>query len=82
MFEIDRIPSTVLELIEQKGISRDSLCLGAFCDRDRNHMPAQIYLLATKDQLLILEGAVSTTDVAAKRRRGKLPIEKRFLEHF
>ena len=59
MFEIDQIPSAVLERIEQKGFSRESLCIGAFCDRDRNHLPAQIYLFATKDQLLRLEGAMA-----------------------
>lgn len=80
MFEIDRIPDGVLALIEQKGYSRDSLCIGAFCDRDRNHLPAQIYLLATSDQLIILEGA-GTTRLPIKGKGIVAPrVEKDFVE--
>ena len=80
MFEIDRIPDGVLALIEQKGYSRDSLCIGAFCDRDRNHLPAQIYLLATSDQLIILEGT-GTTRLPIKGKGIVAPrVEKDFVE--
>ena len=80
MFEIDHIPSAVMELMEQKGIGRDQLYLAAFCDRDRNHLPAQIYLFATKEQLIVLEGALTTQDLSAGRRRETTPIKKGFSE--
>ncbi len=80
MFEIDHIPDAVLEEIEKKGFCREDLYIGAFCDRDRNHLPAQIYLLATADRLLILEGNMATKDVSVKRGRGVPRIERRFLE--
>ena len=80
MFEIDQIPSAVLERIEQKGFSRESLCIGAFCDRDRNHLPAQIYLFATKDQLLRLEGAMAVQESSYKPVRGISLQKKSFVE--
>ena len=55
MFEIDRIPKSVLERLQARGIESDALLLGAFSDRNREHLPAQIYLFATKTQVLIVD---------------------------
>ena len=66
--------------MEEKGFSRESLCIGAFCDRDRNHLPAQIYLFATKDQLLRLEGAIAMQESAEKPVRGISLQKKSFVE--
>ncbi len=54
MFEIDTIPSAVLQLLKERQIDSEDLLLGAFCDRDREQNPAQVYLFATEEQLLIL----------------------------
>ncbi len=57
MFEIDRIPISVIKELEARGIMRESLLLCAASDRDREQMPAKVYLFATGEELLILEGA-------------------------
>lgn len=56
MFEIDRIPSSVYQMLTAKGIEPETVLLSAYCDRDRKLKPAQVYLFATKDELLILMG--------------------------
>lgn len=54
MFEIDRMPSWVSERLQQMNILSDQWQLGAFADRSREHLPSEIYLLATKERLLVL----------------------------
>ncbi|MBO5293647.1 MAG: ATP-binding cassette domain-containing protein [Clostridia bacterium] len=60
MFEIDRIPKSVIEALNTRGVCSDGLLLSAFCDRDQALMPAQIYLFADKDELLLLQGVAVT----------------------
>ena len=59
MFEIDKIPREVYELLEKKGLKKDQILLAAKCDRDTEHMPADVFLAATADELAILTGTFS-----------------------
>lgn len=59
VFEIDRIPTPVLQRVQEKGIEPESLLLGVYCDRTALQEPAEIYLLATKEKLLILSGVIA-----------------------
>ena len=59
MFEIDKIPREVYELLEKKGLRKDQILLAAKCDRDTEHMPADVFLAATADELAILTGTFS-----------------------
>ncbi len=68
MFEIDRIPSCVVQHLADKGIDPASVELVARADRDREQNPAEIYLLATKEQVIVLRGITSGT--LPKARRG------------
>ncbi len=53
MFELDRIPSAVTEALAERGIDPNALLLGAYCDRDPEQRPGNVYLLATERELLI-----------------------------
>lgn len=59
MFEIDRIPSCVIKHLTEQGLDPASVRLVARADRDGEQNPAEIYLLATETQLLILRGVTS-----------------------
>ncbi|MBQ9783929.1 MAG: ATP-binding cassette domain-containing protein [Clostridia bacterium] len=67
MFEIDRIPNTVKEALNTRGIDTEGILLSAFCDRDRTLMPAEVYLFATRDVLMILSG-VSATEMPSAQK--------------
>ena len=71
VFEIDRIPNHVIEALNTRGIAPDGLLLSAFCDRDSALMPAQIYLLATQEEVLVLSGVTVTEKLPS--RRGNSP---------
>ena len=58
MFEIDRIPASVLRVMSDKGVQTESILLAAYCDRDTEQRPADTYLLATQKELFVLCGAV------------------------
>ncbi len=59
LFEIDTIPRDVWDLFEKKGISRDNVLLAARCDRDCEHLPSEVYLVATAEELAVLTGMFS-----------------------
>ena len=59
MFEIDKMPREVYELLEKKGISKNRILLAAKCDRDTEHIPADVFLVATDDELAVLTGTFS-----------------------
>ena len=59
MFEIDSIPVAVLDALREKNLSSEEILLGAFCDRDEEQRPAQIYLFATAEKLWIFSGDTS-----------------------
>ena len=59
MFEIDKLPREVYELLEKKGLSKDRILLAAKCDRDCEHTPCDSYLVATADELAVLTGTFS-----------------------
>ena len=69
MFEIDTIPSAVIDALKARQIEPDALLLGAFCDRDREQRPASVYLFATEEQLLILSG-VLTSEGSERKPKG------------
>ncbi len=56
MFELDPIPSAVIEVLAARGIDEKELLLGAFCDRNSELKPCEVYLFATAGRLLLLSG--------------------------
>ena len=80
MFEIDRIPTAVIETLTSKGISVTEILLSAYCDRSRDLLPAQTYLLATKDQLLILSGVTALERQPSKTKYSSLKATRAFHE--
>ena len=59
MFEIDKIPAEIYDALVGKGIAKDDVLLGAYCDRNTEHEPCDVYLLATDSELLVLSGIFS-----------------------
>ena len=56
MFEIDKIPASVYDSMAAKGVTKEDILLGAYCDRNREHEPQDVYLLATSKELWVLFG--------------------------
>lgn len=56
MFYIDTVDERIIKLLETHGVTRESLRLAAFCDRDREYRPTPVYLFATDRDLIVLEG--------------------------
>lgn len=70
MFEIDRIPKEVLGFLSEKGVAGEDLLVGAYCDRNREMLPCQVYLFITKKSLFILSGSLSVkTDMGRSRTK-------------
>ena len=56
MFEIDKIPAEIYDSLSAKGVAKEDILLGAYCDRNREHEPQDVYLLATSKELWVLFG--------------------------
>ncbi len=56
MFEIDRVPTCVIQRIAARGIEPEAVALVARADQDREQNPAEIYLIATRERLFVLHG--------------------------
>ena len=56
MFEIDKIPAEIYDSLSAKGVARENILLGAYCDRNCEHEPQDVYLLATSKELWVLFG--------------------------
>ena len=80
MFEIDRIPNAVTETLTSKGFSEKEILLSAYCDRSREQLPAEIYLFATKEQLLILSGVTTVNRQHSKTKSSSPTIVRSFRE--
>ncbi len=59
MFAIDIIPQEIFAVLSSKGIAEDQILLTAKCDRDREHHPCDVYLIATKEELAVITGIFS-----------------------
>ena len=59
MFEIDKIPASIYDSLAAKGVARENILLGAYCDRNREHEPQDVYLLATSKELWVLFGVIA-----------------------
>lgn len=76
MFEIDKLPREVYELLEKKGLSKDRILLAAKCDRDCEHTPCDSYLVATVDELAVLTGTFSHEHDAKEKHAVRVWTEK------
>ena len=76
MFEIDKLPREVYELLEKKGLSKDRILLAAKCDRDCEHTPCDSYLVATVDELAVLTGTFSHEHDAGEKHAVRVWTEK------
>lgn len=56
MFEIDKIPAEIYDILSVKGVPKEEILLAAYCDRNTEHEPQDVYLLATSKELLKLSG--------------------------
>ena len=56
MFEIDRVPTYVIEKLAALGIEPVAVELAARADRDREQNSAEVYLFATRERLFVLHG--------------------------
>ena len=56
MFEIDKIPAEIYDSLSKKGVAKEDILLGAYCDRNSEHEPQDVYLLATSKELWVLFG--------------------------
>ena len=80
MFEIDKIPKAVKEILQQKGVCYEEVALAAYADRTREHTLGDTYLFATARELHILEGKMHR-EVKQARISGNTPrYESRFEE--
>ena len=70
MFEIDRIPPAAAEALQSHGVAYEDLLLSAYCDRSREQTPTEVYLFATKDQLLILSGVTALNRLPSSKKTG------------
>lgn len=68
MFEIDRIPQVVAEAMKENRVETEALALAAFCDRDREQNPGEVYLFADRDTLFLLSGVTLVTSERKSRR--------------
>ena len=59
MFEIDKIPSEIYDSLSAKGVPKEEILLAAYCDRNCEHEPQDVYLLATSKELWVLSGVFS-----------------------
>ena len=71
MFEIDKMPIEIYDILSAKGVPKEEILLAAYCDRNCEHEPQEVYLLATSKELLKLSGVFS------RKTDGKLPHSKR-----
>lgn len=81
MFEIDRIPSVIMDSLHQRDIREEDILLGAFCDRDRDMEPCQTYLFVTEDKLMILSGVIVSKPEGNKRRAKTPTIRREWVEN-
>ena len=56
MFEIDKIPAEIYDSLSAKGVPKEEILLAAYCDRNCEHEPQDVYLLATSKELWVLFG--------------------------
>ncbi len=69
MFEIDIIPQDIFAVLDAKGLKKEDILLTAKCDRDTEHIPSDVYLVATRDELAVLTGVASLETVNKKTVR-------------
>ncbi|MBR2927260.1 MAG: ATP-binding cassette domain-containing protein [Clostridia bacterium] len=58
MFEIDKIPPEIHRILGERGIAQEDILLCAYADRALDGKRRDTYLLATKEELIILGGVV------------------------
>ena len=56
MFEIDKIPLELFDVLNNKGFPSEEIMLAMHSDRNLNHEPAETYLFATAKHLVIMTG--------------------------
>ncbi|MCQ2432447.1 MAG: ATP-binding cassette domain-containing protein [Clostridia bacterium] len=61
MLEIDRIPQELITLLDQKGIDASSVLLCAKTDISPEHVYCDNWLIATKDDLIVISGVQTLT---------------------
>ncbi len=57
MFEFDKIPDSVKDVLLSVQIRPDLLLIGAYCDRNRDHLVSDCYLFADSETLFVLRGS-------------------------
>ena len=55
MFEIDRVPQQVWDVLRAQTIQREDVCLAVHADRTRQHQAGNVWLIATAETLMLLE---------------------------
>lgn len=59
MISLNSYPSGLLELLENKGFSPEKILLLAKCDMNREGVPCDCYLIATKEEIIVISGVMS-----------------------
>lgn len=77
MFEIEKLPSYVLEIAHSKGVDIDNIYLTAYCDMDKEHVFCDTYLIATDKSLYALSGS---TGLVSKENRATGGLDNIFYE--
>ena len=77
MFEIEKLPSYVLEIARSKGVDIDNIYLTAYCDMDKEHVFCDTYLIATDKSLYALSGS---TGLVSKENRATGGLDNIFYE--
>ncbi len=80
VLDFDRIPSEIITSLQEKGVQKEELLLAAYCDRNREMLPQDVYLLATSDTLWILSGMMTLAPSSEKKRKGRTPIKRTWKE--
>lgn len=65
------MPIEIYDILSAKGVPKEEILLAAYCDRNCEHEPQEVYLLATSKELLKLSGVFS------RKTDGKFPHSKR-----
>ena len=70
MVALDNYPSGLLDLLDKKGVAEDKISLLAKCDMNKEGAHCDCFLVATKEELLVVSGIMTLTGKEHKHFAG------------
>lgn len=81
MFLIDKIPEYIFKSLKEEGVVTEKIMLGAYCDKNSDHIWCDTYIVATTDKLFVISGSVSAERAEEKKRAENVWLETSFNEY-